>query len=139
VGVDLSHGNIEWCKENRLNPRHSYLNRDFIEDPLTERFDVVFSSGTIDNSYDMDEYLKTMVKASRRYIYLTCYRGWFPHLKHHTYRWEERDGCFVNDLSPHQARKTLEKLGCHSIVVEPIQAVKGDTNPETLITAEVPP
>ncbi len=138
VGIDLSPRNIAWCQKNRKNPKHRYLNIDFISEPLNEAFDLVFSSGTIDNSYDVDQFLKAMVRTSRRWIYLTCYRGWFPDLDEHRYQWNEEHGCFYNDLCPRRLRQTLESFGCQSIVVEPMETKREDIPYETRVIAQVP-
>jgi len=138
VGVDLSSSNIEWCKENRVNPHHTYFHSDFITDPPKTSFDLVFSSGTIDNTYDIDQFLKAMVQTSHKFIYLTAYRGYFPHLVEHRYRWNEEDGCFYNDLSSRQVKETLETLGCSNIEIQPLETGNPEIPHETLITAEVP-
>jgi len=135
TGVDLSPRTIAYNKENDVNPLHDYLCQDFIETPLKNRHDLVFSSGTIDNSYDMDAFLASMVKASRKYIYLNAYRGYFIDLQEHKYTWSPKDGCFYNDISPIRAYTTLKNLGCQYITVESLRL--GEKT-ETLITAEVP-
>lgn len=134
TGVDISPSNIDWCKRNYKNPRHNYLNLDFIETPLNEKHDVAVSSGTIDNTYDIDECLAALVLASRKYIYLTAYRGYFPDLQEHKYSWSPKDGCFYNDISPIKAYTTLKDLECQYITVESLRL--GEQT-ETLITAEV--
>jgi len=136
TGLDISPQNIEWCNQNNKNPLHQYLNLDFIENPPNERYDVAVSSGTIDNTYDIDACLKALVQTSRKHIYLTAYRGYFPDLHEHKYSWSPKGGCFYNDISPTRAHITLTKLGCHEIVVQDLPL--GDKI-ETLITAEVRP
>ncbi len=137
TGVDLSPRIIEYNREADPNPLHEYLCQDFIEKPLKSPHDLVFSNDTIDNSYDMDEFLASMVKSSKRFIYATCYRGYFPDLEDHKYTWSERDMCFYNDLSPTQARKTLENLGCTNIKIRRLESHDKDIF-ETEIIAEVP-
>jgi len=137
VGVDISPINIEWCNKNRNNPKHGYVNIDFISEPIDEKFDLVFSSGTIDNTYDVDAFLRSMVFNSKKWIYLTCYRGWFPHLDEHQYNWHEEHGCFYNDLSPQRIRETLVSLGCRDIRIEPVKTNNQEIEYETLIIARV--
>lgn len=137
VGVDLSPKNIQWCQENRKNPNHEYLCLDHITTPIKEKFDLVFSSGTIDNSYDIDQYLLSMVRQSRKWIYLTCYRGWFPDLLTHKYTWSEVHQCFYNDISPAQIRQTLINLGCQNVIVEPRKTGNQDIPYETRIIAYI--
>ena len=136
TGVDLSPRTIKYNKDSDRNPLHEYLCQDFIETPLEKRYDLVFSSGTIDNSYDMTEFLASMVKASKHFIYATCYRGYYPELKDHKYSWHEKDGCFYNDLSPTRAMQTLEDLGCTHIEITPL-ATADESHFETEIKAEV--
>jgi hypothetical protein len=105
-----------------------------------EKFDVVFSQGTIDNSYDMDAMLRAMVACSK-WIYLTAYRGWFPDLPEHRYSWSEDTTCFYNDISPTVVRETLVGIGCSEIEITAIDMGERENNPiryETRIVARVP-
>ena len=138
VGFDLAHPAIAWCQENRPNKKHHYRSCDFIVEDADEKFDLVFSQGTIDNSYDIDEYLAAMVRWSQGWIYVTCYRGWFPELTDHQYSWNEEHGCSYNDLSPSRARQTLERLGCHSIEISTVATGNDSIPRETRIIAQVP-
>lgn len=141
VGIDLNRSIVEWCRANRHNAAHEYQCKDFAVDPLGEKFDVVFSSGTLDNTYDIDLCLGAMVRHSRGWISATFYRGWFEGLGHHRYRWSTEHTCFYNDASPGRIRNTLQQLGCRDITVEPIPSRTGqkDIPFETLVTARVPP
>ena len=138
VGVDLSPNSIQWCQQNRHNPNHTYLCTDFITEPLPEQYDLVMSSGTIDNTYDVDAYLEAMVRASTGWIYFTCYRGWFPDLEEHHYTWSEEHQCFYTDISARKMRTSLEKLGCSEIIIEPIRTNTQDIRYETRVIARVP-
>jgi SAM-dependent methyltransferase len=137
VGADLSGKEIEWCRENRRNPRHEYVACDFIEAPFPERFDLVFSQGTIDNTYDMDAFLRAAVAASTRWVYVTAYRGFFPDLDEHVYRWNEGDGCYYNDLSAGRATATLRESGCREVAVVPSFTGRAEIPFETLILGRV--
>ncbi len=138
IGLDLSSTNIEWCRSHRRAARHRYACLDHaVTDPdATQVGDLVFSQGTIDNAWDVDEFLAGMVRWSAGLIYATCYRGWFPELAEHRYRWDDQHGCFYNDISPHRVRRTLEALGCSDIEIRPVTG-KGLPCRETLITARV--
>jgi SAM-dependent methyltransferase len=138
VGMDLSEKEVEWCRQNRRNSEHDYVCGDIIREPLVEKFDIVFSQGTIDNSYDMNAYLQALISASRGWIYVTAYRGWFPELAEHRYIWDESTTCFYNDISPSEAKDVLRKLGCTEIEIEPLQMKSTDIPFETRITARVP-
>ena len=139
VGVDLSRTNIEWCRTHRTNERHRYLCVDHAtSDPdPDDRGDIAFSQGTIDNAWDVDAFLAGMVRWSRRLVHVTCYRGWFPELDEHRYRWNAEQGCFYNDVSPRRVRRTLERLGCTDIEIGP-QSGEGLPCRETVVTARVP-
>ncbi|NNL68040.1 MAG: class I SAM-dependent methyltransferase, partial [Myxococcales bacterium] len=138
VGFDLSERNVAWCRSHRDAPRHAWSDRDFICEAPEERFDLVMSSGTIDNAYDADAFLTAMVRASRRFVHLTCYRGWFPQLEEHRYRWSDEHHCFYNDLSPRRIAERLEALGCVEIRVEPLATGNPALPYETRVTARVP-
>jgi SAM-dependent methyltransferase len=138
VGLDLSEKEITWCRAHRANSRHEYVCSDVITDPPAERFDIVFSQGTIDNSYDMDAHLRALVACSKGWIYVTAYRGWFPDLSEHRYVWDETTTCFYNDISPSETRKVLEGLGCTDVRIEPLRMDSSEIPFETRMTARVP-
>ena len=106
VGVDISEGNIEWCKKNKQNFKHKYIARDFIQYPLDEKVDLVFSSGTIDNAYDVRAFIKAMVDSSKKCITFTLYRGWFLDLDDVIYNYNP-DGYFYNDIGVKFLRRYL--------------------------------
>ena len=137
IGVDLSKANIEWCNTNRTNERHQYIEADFLQEDPDTPADLVFSQGTIDNTWDVDEYLEAMVRWSKGLIYVTCYRGWFPELSQHRYRWNPEHGCFYNDVSPSRVRRVLQELGCSEIIIEPVEGRELPCR-ETRIIARVP-
>jgi hypothetical protein len=139
LGVDISKENIAWCQQNRDTSRHAYICADVIVDELPEKADLVFSSGTIDNAYDIDQYLAAMVRNSRKWIYLTCYRGWFPNIPEHLYRYDENHGCFYNDASLPRIMEQLEKLGCCVVSAVPLKTGNRDIPFETRIVAKLLP
>jgi Methyltransferase domain len=137
TGSDLAPQLIDWCRLNRENARHRYLACDFVRDAFPIRYDLVFSHGTIDNNYDMDEFLRAAVRASRRWVYITAYRGFFPNLQAHRIDWRESDGCFYNDLSPVRAAAVLREAGCAEVAVVPSFTGRKEIPYETLIVARV--
>ncbi|MGK7344305.1 MAG: class I SAM-dependent methyltransferase [Candidatus Nitrospinota bacterium M3_3B_026] len=138
TGVDISEKNIEWSRKHRDNPKHAYVNADFISEDLDRKADLVFSSGTIDNSYDIDAFLEAMVRHSKKWIHATAYRGWFPSLREHRYRYNQAHECFYNDISPSAAHDTLKRLGCMDITIMPAATGKGEIPYETKIIARTP-
>jgi len=139
VGFDLVESSIDWCRQNRSNPRHEYHHLDFIRHPTPQRYDAVISSGTIDNAYDVEAFLDAMINASSRWIYLTCYRGWFPDLDEHNYSWVDADRCFYTNVAPRRIREFLQQRGCENITVEPRPTGRADIPLETRVIATVPP
>jgi SAM-dependent methyltransferase len=137
LGIDLSAKNIDWCRTQRSNPLHRYESFDFLETPLSTPVDVATSSGTIDNCYDVEAFLDAVLQSARKWIYLTCYRGWFPELAEHKYRWDPAHGCFYNDISPQRVREFLRGRGCTNILVEPLRSGKPAIPYETRIVARV--
>jgi SAM-dependent methyltransferase len=137
IGTDIAETAITWCKKNRQNKKHHYYAVDFITEKFEEKFDVVFSQGTIDNTYDINGFIKSAMTASRRWIYVTAYRGFFPDLQEHRYSWNEKQGCYYNDISPSQVYTLLKAEGCLDIAVVPSHTGRQDIPFETLIIARV--
>ena len=137
LGIDISQENVLWCQRNRKNSSHEYRCSDFVSEPLPKPVDLVFSSGTLDNVYDIDASLRTMVKSSRKWIYVTFCRGWFPELREHRYSYNEEHGCFYSEVSPIRAAQILEAAGCRDISVEPVATGRDDIRFETRIVARV--
>lgn len=137
TGIDLDSKSIQWCLENRSNSKHHYIACDFITNPPDGKYDLVCSSGTIDNTYDIESYLQAMIGLSKKWVYLTCYRGWFPNLDEHQYTYNEEQGCFYNDVSPGRIREALLKAGCMDIIIEPVKTGRSDIPYETKILARV--
>ena len=137
IGIDISQENINWCNKNRDNKLHKYLCQDFISLPLGKKMDLVFSQGTIDNVYDMDEFIKSMVASSKKWIYLTAYRGWFPDLTEHEYAYSYKHHCFYNNISPARIKDILLSLGCKDIRIEPAKTDNPNIPYETRVIARV--
>lgn len=137
VGLDMAESSISWCQQNRKNKKHEYIITDFIANPVDEKFDVVFSQGTIDNSYNIEGFLQAAINASQRWIYITAYRGFFPELEKHVYTLNEDQGCFYNDLSPLRIYEFLKNSGCTEIAVVPSYTGKEEIPFEALFIARV--
>ena len=135
VGIDIAEQCVHWCKSQRHNPRHDYWAGDFIRSDWPRRFDLVLSQGTIDNTYDMDAFLKSAAAASSGWIYITAYRGFFPRLLDHQYEWSPDHGCYYNNLSPARAYATLRASGCTDVAILPSRTGRTEIPFETLIVA----
>jgi SAM-dependent methyltransferase len=137
VGIDLAPSAVDWCIKNYSNPKHDFRVLDVIEAPPKEEFDLVFSQGTIDNVYDMDAFLRGAVEASRKWIYVTAYRGFFPELEEHRYEYNAEQGVYYNDVSPVEAYSTLRTSGCRDICIYASPTGYEDIPFETVIVAHV--
>lgn len=118
TGVDLSQKAIEYCQAN--HPGEFYCADVTLWNPRQPLFDLVFSQGTIDNTPEMDRFLRTHARLSRQWIYVTAYRGFFPKLKKHTYTYNKQHQCWYNDISPSQARQALVDEGFTDIGTWPL-------------------
>ncbi len=108
TGIDFSNSAIEHCKKNS---DFEFITGDFIKMKLTKKFDFVFSHEVIDHVYDIDTFLANMVKVCGKYAYVSAYRGFFPNLDEHNMEWDNRKGCYHNQLSVKKLKETLQKNG----------------------------
>lgn len=138
TGCDISQKEIDACHQYE-NPLHSYFCIDFLgETSLPEKYDLVFSHAVIDHVYDISLFLKRAAAASRKYIFLTAYRGWFPELDYHNYEWDESATCYQNRVSPREAAAILKSKGCVEVRVLPLECnnVHDAISHETAIIAQ---
>jgi len=137
-GVDISRKEIDWSRAHDERAWHKYecVNATVARFPPSS-FDIVFAHAVIDHVPSASELLKTCVQASRQWIYLSAYRGWFPDLEEHNYQWDGDVTCYYNDLSPSKIRRTLEELGCVGIDVSPVTVNNGAIEREMAIIARV--
>ncbi|MEO1019636.1 MAG: sulfotransferase, partial [Pseudomonadota bacterium] len=81
IGYDLSTNAIaEGARQasDAGRDHHRFIERDYLREGLldgADQADIVFSSGTIDNVYDVERCVELMVKCARKFVYLTAYRG----------------------------------------------------------------
>ena len=143
TGLDLSINAINLA--NKVNTlysdaegKHQFICTDFLKNQITCKSDIVISSGTIDNTYDIPLFLRRMVSAANKYIYLTAYRGWFPEILNHQYEYHEKGGYFNNSISPQATYNCLKDLGCTEININYILTNSFEIPFETEISAKVP-
>lgn len=148
TGMDCSQDVIKYRQLNpidldlQLNPvdnsAHKYLCADFTTHSINRKFDLVFCHSVIDHARDVDCFLRDCVRASKRWIFIMSYRGWFPDLQRHK---QERgpDGFYYNDVSPIEVRGVLETMQCKSIrlFATPTNRPAEETQNELTIIAEV--
>ena len=78
---------------------------------LDKKYDLVYSHAVIDHVYDIDEFLRRIVKLCGKYAYVNAYRGFFPNLADHKMNWRDNDHCYYNDLSVTKTKKVLLDSG----------------------------
>ena len=97
------------------------------------KYDLVFSQGTIDNCYDMNRYIINMINLSKKYVYITAYRGWFPKLDEHQYSWNDDHKCCYNNLSVKEITKLLKRIKKIKFFINPLNTNRKDITKETKI------
>ncbi len=132
---EISPKEIQWCDRNKANTKHKHVCRDIILFPLKEEYDLVFCQGTIENVYDMNELIRSMAKCSKRYLYNTTFKGYFPDLEMHEYVWNPTYKSYNNSLSIKEARKVLINLGFREVDIFPEETSKRDILFKTVIIA----
>ena len=108
LGIDIGNPAIEYCKQNS---NFEFMCGDIIEMELDKKFDLVFSHAVIDHVYDIDAFIKKIVNLSKKHVYVSAYRGYFPDLDVHKMRWDNEKGCYYNDLSIEQLKNNLLRMG----------------------------
>jgi len=108
TGTDISETAIKQCKKN--SP-FEFFAADFIKLNISRKFDCVFSHAVVDHVYDMDEFVTKIVNSTKKYAYITAYRGFFPDLKKHKMNWNDADGSYYNDFSIIQIKKKFKEIG----------------------------
>ena len=108
TGIDISETAIKQCKKNSSS---EFIAGDFIKLNISRKFDLVFSHAVVDHVYDVDEFVAKIVNLTKKYAYITAYRGFFPDLKKHKMNWNDEDGSYYNDFSIIQINKKFKEIG----------------------------
>ena len=108
LGIDIGNPAIKYCKQNS---NFEFMCGDIIDMELDKKFDLVFSHAVIDHVYDIDAFIKKIVNLSKKHVYVSAYRGYFPDLDVHKMRWDNEKGCYYNDLSIEQLKNNLLRMG----------------------------
>ena len=74
---------------------------------LGEKFDLVYSHAVVDHVYDIDIFVKNLVKSCKKFAYINAYRGFFPELEKHEMKWKDDDNCYYNKISLKQIDRLL--------------------------------
>lgn len=106
TGIDISESAIEYCKQNS---KFNFIYGNFLTLNIQEKFDLVFSHSVIDHIYNIDKFLKKIIKLTNGHAYITAYNGYHPHLENHKMEYFKNDGYYINELSVITLENTLSK------------------------------
>ena len=84
---------------------------DFIKKDIQDTWDLVFAFDVIDHVYDVELFMKNLVKATKKHAYVAAYYGYFPELEKHSRRWDDKDGIYFNSLSENNLKQNLRENG----------------------------
>ena len=108
TGTDISETAIKFCKSK--SP-FNFICTDFLKNNLNKKFDLVFSHALIDHVYDVDLFIEKIIQTSKRFAYITAYRGYFPDLEKHVMQRNNLEGSYYNDISIKKITKKLAEMG----------------------------
>ena len=134
TGIDISETAIKQCKKN--SP-FEFIAGDFIKLDISRKFDLVFSHAVVDHVYDMDEFIAKIVNLTKKYAYITAYRGFFPDLKKHKMNWHNEDGSFYNDFSIIQINKKLKEMGLNEFDIRSLKVDDKNNNQDYQTIIEI--
>ena len=81
----------------------------------------------------MNNYIIKMINLSKKYVYITAYRGWFPKLDEHQYSWSDDHKCCYNNLSVKEITKLLKRIKKIKFFINPLNTNRKDITKETKI------
>ena len=108
TGTDISETAIKFCK---LKSPFNFICTDFLKNNLNKKFDLVFSHALIDHVYDVELFIEKIIQTSKRFVYVTAYRGYFPDLEKHVIQRNNLEGSYYNDISIKKITKKLAEMG----------------------------
>jgi SAM-dependent methyltransferase len=113
VGVDISETAIISAHEKRGTPIHVFECMDYIADKQLDgmKFDLVFSHSVIDHVYNINEFIRKLFNNTAKYLWITCYNGYFNDLGEHVY--EPYDGFYINKISIPRIKAILEPTNAY--------------------------
>ena len=104
TGIDISEHSIDICKKSAHG---EFICGDFLNLDLSKKYDLVFSFHVIDHVADVDLFLKKIIEYSKKYSYISSYRGYFPDLEQHKIQYRNDQGIYYNDISIKQIERIL--------------------------------
>ena len=133
IGLDISQKCIDYCKEHSS---FDFMCEDFIKKDIQDTWDLVFAFDVIDHVYDVELFIKNLVKATKKHAYVAAYYGYFPELEKHSRKWDDKDGIYFNSLSVNNLKENLRENGLtdEEFVIRPqIQGFGDVIHKETII------
>ena len=136
TGTDISETAIEYCKKNST---FNFICGDFIKNDIGDTFDLVYSHAVIDHVYDIDTFVKKIVNLSKKYAYINSYRGYFSDMEEHKMNWNNKDGCYYNDISVKRIKKILLEAGLqeNEFVIRAQKSGQMEKNLDTQMVVEI--
>lgn len=108
LGMDIGQPAINFCKDNS---EFGFICGDLLKTEFNKKFDLIFSHAVIDHVYDIDAFVAKIMSLSKKYVYISAYRGFFPNLDEHKMTWDNEKGCYYNDLSVTKLKNKLLEFG----------------------------
>ncbi len=108
TGLDISQKCIDYCKNHST---FNFICENFLKKEVTEKWDLVFAFDVIDHVYDVELFIKNLVKSTKKYAYVAAYYGYFPNLDEHSRKWDDKDGIYFNSLSVKHLAENLRQNG----------------------------
>ena len=59
----------------------------------------------------MDAFASKIVELTKKFAYISAYRGFFPELQQHKINWNHEEGSYYNDFSIIQIKKVFKEMG----------------------------
>jgi len=103
-GIDISTKVVNECRKAFPG---EFLCFDFLKEQPNMKFDLVFSHAVIDHVYDCDIFLSKIIESSKKYIFISSYRGVDFLIDQHKYVWSESEGCYFNIMSAKRLIKSF--------------------------------
>lgn len=136
TGLDISPDAIEQCKQQS---NFEFICGDIIKMNIDKKYDLVFSHAVIDHVYDIDNFVTKLLDATKKYLYLNSYRGYFTEIQKHKQNWFENEGIYYNDVSVPQIEKLLLNYGLKKdeFVIRSQKSGQKGQNVDTQLVVEI--
>ena len=136
TGCDISPNAIEQCKQQS---NFEFICGDIIKMNIDKKYDLVFSHAVIDHVYDIDTFVTKLLDATKKYLYLNSYRGYFTEIQKHKQNWFENEGIYYNDVSVPQLKKVFSDYGLkdNEFKIYPLKSGQIEKNVDVQLVIQV--